>query len=262
VTFTKSFLLCGNSSDDTVFNCDEPFSIVFLRVRNVTIDGIQMIGCGYVVSSVINQTLHTVVPAAYFGAGFRFAVMFYHAKYVRITNLILLNTLGYAIFAIDTIGNVTLVAVSIINTTFDNDPACDNYNFYSDTATFYCSGSGIVLLYYDKIEVGTADDANTVLTINQCKFLNNRNLIPVRQLAILVELISTGFYRLSVPLQGAGGITFFYLQKLYDVKAQISNSLFYNNYGNLAGNSIVASASSIRGTTFFKNVILRMQKVL
>ena len=244
--------IIGNSSDDTVFNCDGPFSIVFLRVCNVTIEGIQMVGCGDVVSNVINQTLYTIVPAAHFGAGFRSAVMFYHAKDVRVTDLILLNTLGYGIVTVDTIGNVTLSTVRIINTTFDNDPACDNYDFSIDTATFYCSGSGILIVYHDNIEVGTVDEANTVLTIDQSVFLNNRNLIPDRQLAILVELIATGFYRLPVPLQGASGISFYYLQKLYDVKTEISNSLFYNNYGSLAGSSIVASASSIRSTTFFE----------
>jgi len=163
-----------------------------------------MIGCGDVVSSVINQTLYTVVPAAHFGTCFRFAVMFYHAKDVRVTDLILLNTLGYGIVTIDAIGNVALSAVHIINTTFDNDPACDNYDFNSDTVTFYCSGSGILIVYHDNIEVDTADEASTFLTIDQCMLLNNRNLIPLRQLAILIELITTGFYRLPVPLQGAG----------------------------------------------------------
>ncbi|XP_065893656.1 uncharacterized protein [Dysidea avara] len=249
-----SIRIIGNSSNDTVFNCtcDRPFGIVFLRVCNVTIEGIQMVGCGDVVSNIINQTLYTIVPAIHFGAGFRSAVMFYYAKDVRVTDLILLNTLGYGIVTVDTIGNVTLSTVRIINTTFDNDPACDNYDFSIDTATFYCSGSGILIVYHDNIEVGTVDEANTVLTIDQSVFLNNRNLIPDKQLAILIELTATGFYQLPVPLQGASGISIYYLQKLYDVKTEISNSLFYNNYGSLAGSSIVTSVSSIRGTTFFE----------
>jgi len=247
-----SIRIVGSSSDDTVFKCDEAFSIVFLRARNVTIKGIQMLGCGDVVNSVINQTLYTVVPATHFGAGFRFTIMFYHAKDVRITDVALISTLSYGIVALDTIGNVTLSGVAIINTTFDNDPVCDYYDFTSDTATFYCSGSGILVVYHDNIEVGTADEANTVLTIDHCTFINNRNLIPVRQVSILVELIATGFYRQPVPLQGTAGISLFYLQKLYDVITTVSNSLFYNNYGSLGGSAIVASASSIRSMTVFK----------
>ena len=170
-----------------------------------------MIKCGDVVNQVINQTVQEIVAAAYFGNGFRFAVMFYHVKSITITNLTMINTLGYGLSAFNAIGDVTLSNVHIKDTTFENDPECWNYNYRKNDADFSCSGSGMLFFYHDNVEIGNVTEANTPLRIEQSVFENNRNFLPVRQFNILADVIKTGYYRVPIPLQGAGCVATYLL---------------------------------------------------
>ena len=241
--------LIGSSSDDTIIECQEPFNIVFKRVRDVIISNITMVNCGNLVNDLINQTIYSITNSgAHLGSGFRFAIMFYQVKDVTITDVTMHHTLGYGIVAFNAIGNITISKFNVKNTTFENDPYCNSYVYNGATADFICSGSGIFMIYYDN-----ENETNTILTIDQSNFVANRNFLPYRQFNILNDAINTGFYRTSIPLQGAAGIAIFYLQNLYDVNATITNSLFHNNNGTLSAGIAIGSLATIRGITVIKN---------
>ena len=248
--------ITGNTLDDTVIECVEPFNIVFLVARNVVISNIHMMKCGDVVNSFINKTVQQVVPAAYFGSGFRFAVKLYQVKNVAITNFKMTNTLGYGIGTFNALGNVLLSNVQIKDTNFENDSKCKNYSYTSDTADFSCSGSGILLFYHDHVDIDSVNEASTNLTIYRSVFEGNINILPERQHHILDDVIKTGYYRVPIPIQGAGSIGIYYLQNFYDVKAEITNTSFLNNHGSLGASAVIISVSSTRGTTMFKDCLL------
>ena len=251
-----SVTITGNTPDDTIIECIRPYNIVFMRSRNIIISNIRMEKCGDVVNDFINQTVQMVVPTVYFGYGFRFAVKFYHVKNVIITNFTMSHTLGYGILAFNALGEVTLSDVKIKDTDFDNDPKCKNYSYTSDKADFSCSGSGILLFYHDYVDIDV-DEADTNLTIDRSVFEGNRNFLPVKDLNILDDIIKTGYYRVRVPLQGAGSIGIYYVQQdFYDVNTEISNTTFHNNHGSLGGSAAIISVSSTRGTTLFKDCSL------
>ena len=159
--------ITGNIFNATTIECSEPFRIIFIRVQNIVISNVQMVKCGDVVNQIINQIVQEIVAAAYFGNGFRFAVMFYHVKNVAITNFTMLNTLSYGLSVFNAIGEVTLSNVHIKNTTFENDPKCLNYSYHNNDADFSCSGSGMLFFHHDDVEIGNISDANTTLRIDQ-----------------------------------------------------------------------------------------------
>ena len=251
-----SIKFTGYSPTDTIIECQDPFNIVFKRVRNVIISNITMVNCGNVVNDLINQTIYNVTDtAANLGSGFRFAIMFYQVKDVTITEFTMQNTLGYGIFGFNVIGNVTIYKVNIKNTTFKNEPKCNGYDYSNTEASSICSGSGIFITYSNKIEIDSIHEAKTVLTIDHSNFTANRNFLPYKQLSILNDAISTGLYRTSIPLHGAASITIFYLQHTYDVNATISNSMFHDNNGTLSANIAIGSLSTIRGKTLVQKCL-------
>ena len=245
-----SIKLIGSSSNNTIIECQEPFNIVFARIRGVIISNITMVNCGDVVDDLINQTIYIVTEkGGHFGSGFRYAIMFYQVKDITITEFTMQNTMGYGIVAFNAIGFVNILKLNIVNTTFKSDPKCKDYDYYSATANSICSGSGLFMVYHDYVELGSVKEANTTLVIDQSKFIANKNILPYKQFNVLFDAVNTGFFQTSIPLQGAASITVFYLQHLYDVNATITNSLFHNNNGTLSACIAIGSLSTIRGKT-------------
>ncbi|XP_065913461.1 uncharacterized protein [Dysidea avara] len=248
--------IIGSTSDDTIIECNEPFNIVFLRSQNIIISNVRLMKCGDVVNDFISQTVQSVVRLAYFGNGFRFAIMFYEVKNVTITNFEMSQSLGYGILAFNALGEVMLSNVQIKDTNFNNDPSCKNYSYPSDEADFSCSGSGILLYYYDHVDIDGVDEADANLTIDQSKFEGNINFLPVKDVNILYNVVKTGYYRVPIPIQGAGSIGIYYLQNFYDVNTEITNTTFRSNHGFIGGSATIISFSSTRSITRFKGCSL------
>jgi len=236
------------TGNNTIIECIEPFSITFMAVQNVTISNIKMINCGDLVNDIINQTIDERLPLAYFGSGFRFALMFYNAINVTISELTMLNTLGYGIVAFNMMGSVSLSKLHIENTTFENDPKCIKYKNNKDN--FHCSGSGLLFAYFNSTIMTTY---NTTLNIDQSSFKNNKNFLPFKEFSIMVDIIETSLYQVPIPIQGAGSIAIFYILSSYDVNTIITDTLFHSNSGTLSPTIAVASVSTTTGKTYIKN---------
>ena len=253
-----SIRIIGNSPDDTTIECKEPFSIVFMGVRSITISNITMVNCGNVANDLINQTAQNITGNnGHLVSGFRFAMLFYQVNNIIINDFTMQNTLGYGIVSFNAKGTTTIISkLNIENTTFENDQRCKNYDYNNDIADFTCSGSGIYVLFYDSSELDPfISEADATLTIDQSSFITNRNFLPYKQFQILFNAINTGVYRTSLPLQGAGGIGIFYLQNTYDVNVTITNSTFHNNNGTLSASIAIGSLSTISGKTLIQNCV-------
>ena len=251
----SSIKLIGSSSNDTIIECKGPFNIIFMGVQSIIISNITMINCGNVVHDLINQTVYiTTGTGAHFGSGFRFAIMFYQVPDITITDFAMHRTLGYGIVTFNAIGKISISKFNVENTTFENDPKCSGYDYRSDTADSICSGSGLFIIYFD-IMLDSVNKDIATLIIDQSRFTGNRNFLPYKQFRILNDAINTGFFRSSIPLQGAAGFTVFYLQNMFDVNATITNSLFHNNNGTLSAGITIGSLATIRGKTLIKNCL-------
>ena len=100
----------GNSTTNTVIYCNG-FNLLFINTQNVLISNIEMVNCGNIVSSMINQSFSNVIPQIYFGTGSRFTIMFISAANVTISNLSMKNNLGYSIITSNALGVVRLSQV-------------------------------------------------------------------------------------------------------------------------------------------------------
>ena len=241
-----SISITGSTVDDTIIECVEPFSIVFMRVHNVTISNIKMINCGDLVDSGINETINKGIQVAYFGDGSRFALLFYNATDVIINEFTMLNTLGYGIVAFNMLGEVSLSKVHIKNTTFENDPECNDYYYNSDAADYSCSGSGLYLFYHDPYDLKVV---KTTLLIDQSVFINNKNFLPSTGFNSLFNYFQVAYREGPIPLNGAASISIVYAQNSFDVNTIVSNSFFHNNNGTLSATITVGSFTTIRGKT-------------
>ena len=255
-----SIKITGKSSDETVIKCQEPFNIMFMEIiREVIISNLTMDNCGNVVDDLTQEMVNnTANGSMYLGSGFRCAIMFYQVRDINISEFTMQNTLGYGIVAFNAIGKFIASKIKIENTTFENDPKCDGFDYNSNKANYICSGSGISIVYYDinELDFNNETKLNAVLTIDQSNFTANRNFLPYEQLMNdYNNIFDTGFYQTSFPLLGAGSIGILYLQSTYDVNATITNSVFYNNNGTLSASIAIGSFSTIRGITHIKNCV-------
>ena len=165
------------------------------------------------------------------------------------------NTLGYAFVAFNSIGKMIISNLNVKNTTFKNDPKCNDYDYDNDAADSICSGSGVFIIYGDNRNPNPVNKINVTLIIDQSSFITNRNFLPYKQFRILNDAINTGFFQTSIPLHGAGGIAIFYLQNSYYVNTTITNSFFHNNNGTLSASIAIASLFTIKGITLIQNCL-------
>ena len=248
-----AIIITGSTINDTIIQCVEPFSIVFMNVHNVTISNIKMINCGDVMNEVANVMINESIPIFYFGNGFKFAMMFYEATNVSIIEFAMLNTLGYGIVAFNMMGEVSLFKLHIENTTFENTKCVNDTNDNS----LNCLRSGVLFAYFNTSSMMY----NTTLNITQSIFKNNRNLLPADTFKIFSDLIQTGSYYVPVPIEGAGCIAVFYLQSSFDVNTVIADSLFQSNTGTLSAAIAIVSVSTNRGRSNIKNCSFLMNNV-
>ena len=234
------------TGSDVVIECNgSGFNIVFMNTTNIKISNITMKGCGGVFSNSVGHTLDQALSYAYFGSGSRFVLMFIKSSDITISDLTMIDSLGYGILSWSSWGKLELSHVQIENTTFENDPKCLSYNYNNDVADFSCSGSGIFLMFLH--------NRNCTVNIDGCMFTNNKNAMPLKQHQIFSTVVSTAYYVERVPLIGAGCITIYNLQNASSVTTNITDTIFYNNNGSYSATVAITTVYSISGNTSFEN---------
>jgi len=244
----------------------ENFNIAILNSSNINIQNLKLMNCGYFVDGHINASYNAYTPSSYFGQNFRFFAMVYNSINATFCNVSMLNTLGYSMVFINVLGTVELVRVTVQNTTFENDPRCDGYNYNDNSGVdFLCSGAGVLFLYPNN-ETLDATGSTVLANINHCLFEGNKNIIPAKEFNSYRDLISSGFFRDSLPIIGAGCVTVYYGQSTYNVTTNILNSLFYNNNGTLTATVGIATFAGIYSKTNFDSCVFedngRVENVL
>jgi len=217
--------------------------MAFLQVQNVIISNIQMVNCGSLFNDVINQTITNASSYTYFGKGSRFALMFLLSTNVTISNLTMIDTLGYSIISFNTFGTLLFSRSHIRDTTFKNDDVCTDYNYEREETNFYCSGSGIAIMF-----VGSSSK-NASVSVKECLFTNNVNNIPYQQYKYSFANMDTVYTGRKVPFVGAGCITIYSTQFNCSVYTLIANSIFYNNNGTFTASLAILTAPTINSTT-------------
>ena len=256
----RSFCLISNKTNVTISGLGanvtiycKNFSVAILYSSNIAIKNLKLINCGHFIDERINATFNAYTPSSYFGRNFRVSLMIYNSVNATYYNISMLNTLGFSMVFLNVLGTVEVVRVTVQNTTFENDPRCDRYDYFENNGVdFLCSGSGVLIVYPDNEMLNGS--GSTVLTkFSHCLFEGNKNIIPANEFNSYIDLISSGFFRKPLPLIGAGCIAVFYAQTEFNVTTSISNCKFYNNNGTLAATVAIAAIAGINSKTFISN---------
>lgn len=229
-----SITIIGSSSNDTIIQCSDGFSIRFYELQNIAVHNLVLIGCGGMVSEPLGQYLF------YFDG----------IRNVNITNLYLSSTAGYGIIVTNQLGpleTVTLLNVHISNSRVDD--SCIAFDYDNNDADFSCSGSGIFIAYVKRREI-----INSSLKINNCSFVNNINQLPKSKYDEFLGVVNTGYKGDNpLPLVGAACISIYYAQDVYNIATEISNMQFFNNSGTFSGSIAIVVFDSAKSTTVIEN---------
>ena len=167
------------------------------------------------------------------------AVLFIsHCTDVNIENVTFSNYRGYAIYAINLLGNTTLQQVTVTNSF-----AFVNRMTSSSGRDLMYSGSGVFFHFSNETSI-PANNSMIIVNITNSVFSKNFNIYPDDLIHSLQET------RLQnqpddFPLHGAGGLTVHFQQQHRRVTAYIENVNFTDNVGSTGGGSQIVSRNTI-----------------
>jgi len=244
---SKVKVTISGTGNGTRITCSN-FMLVVINSSNIVIQNLLFINCGHFVDESIKETYRTSSVYSYFGEQSRVFILLYNSVNISLRNIVMDKTLGYGVLSVNALGFVKLYNIMVVNTTFENDEKCMNYNYNVKGANHLCSGSGIVFIYRNN---GKRFNMDTVVMIDNCVFENNKNAIPFKDFNDYASLINSGFFQKQLPIIGAASITFYYAQNEYNVTSSVFNSMFHNNNGTLTASVIIIAISSSTSRTIF-----------
>lgn len=176
---------------------------------------------------------------------------------VNIENVAFSNYRGYAIYAINLVGQNLLQGVTVT----------ESYAYRNETRSLdgrdlTYSGSGIFLQFSNH-----STPVDTTVDILNSNFTNNFNIYPE---SFIYSLEDTRLQNQpqDFPLHGAGGLTVHFEQQNRLVMVHVEDSLFVNNSGTAGGGGKIVNRDTIynsnitfTGCTFTSNSIFRYSKI-
>ena len=215
----------------------------FVNVTNLRIEYVVVVNCGTELPAVLPAYVNSTF--AYFGPGQKVALLFSHCTELQLENVTLSRGFGLGIVGINLMGDSELNSVTISDTDNSNHSLCTGS--LDSRLDLDCSGSGATFVYYDPPNTD-ALPGNTSLTIKNCAFTNNINIVPVVRFLPLYVSIRSAFRTDPILLTGASGLGVYFAQRAYHVDFKLQNSVIEMNDG-LIGGMLLFFYNTLRDTT-------------
>ena len=215
----------------------------FVNITNLRIEHVVVVNCGTELPAVLPAYVNST--SAYFGPGQKVALLFSHCTGLQLENVTLSRGFGLGIVGINLMGDSELNSVTISDTDNSNHFLC--IGSLDSRFDLDCSGSGAAFVYYDPPNTDSPPD-NTSLTINNCAFTNNINIIPNVRLLPLYVSFRSAFRTEPVLITGASGLGVYFAQRAYHVDFKLQNSVIEGNDGYISG-MLLLFYNTIRDTT-------------
>ena len=214
----------------------------FINVTNLRIEHVLVVNCGAEIPSDLPAYVNSTY--AYFGPRQKIAFLFSHCTDLQLENMTLSRGFGLGVVGINLMGDTELNSLTISDT--DNSDHFLCIGILDVRLDPDCSGSGAAFVYYD---LNTdAPQENTSLTINNCTFTNNINIIPnVRFLPLFVS-VRSAFRTDPILITGASALGIYFAQRAYHVHFKLQNSVIENNDGSISG-MVLLFYNTVRDTT-------------
>ena len=125
-----------------------------------------------------------------------------------------------------------------------------------------CSGSGFVIIFNDTDiteELGKGYNNTVFLTLLNCYFFNNTNMVPTYVFEEILRVLTAGFATKRLQMIGGFSVFLAMAQKGYFVDAKFVNTVIFLNTGNIANfivlhyNMIHMSKTVLDGVVFKNN---------
>ena len=239
--------IIGNSSDpsNVVIECEPSFGLIFMSIERLTFRGLTLRDCGFNGTKNVNTTFSYIE---------RFIVLFYdplsdfstglfmaHITDLTMEDMVVDSNEGFGVVGINIIGKSR---ISNVNFTRNRPKEC--ILELEQISSPGGSGGAMFLLYQDYI-----DDLENLTRINYTYNLLIENVQVRENYNCRIDLFSEQHNLLSRSLEprliqnvsfiGAGGVTISLAQSSYTVYANVTDSLFSNNFGTYHGSALEVS---------------------
>ena len=233
----------------------------FVEMAGLTLRNIRFENCGGIMLDASPFAEENTAPQRAINSNQHAVLFLSRCKAVSVENVVFINYRGYAIYAVNLIGQNFLQGVTVT----------ESYAYRNTTKSLegndlMFSGSGILLHFSDESTLPRPEVNNIVYILNS-NFISNFNIYPESFIHSLEETRLQNQPR-DFPLHGAGGLTVHFEQQNRVVMVHTENSLFANNSGSAGGGGKIVTRdtlhkSSITFTrcTFINNSIYRYSAI-
>ena len=231
--------------------------IAFFNISSLQLSYLEIINCGSEVPTGLPG--HVNSTFAYLGPLQKAVMIITHSTNVTVESVSFYKCLGFAMFFINPLGQTEISNVSVTGTSSQGLSECTQPLERRDTL---CSGSGFVYIFDDtdiSEELGKGGNNTVFLTITNCSFFNNTNMVPTYFVQQIMKILSTGLETKPFPMTGGFSIAFTMAQKSYFVDAKFINTTIFSNTGNIANffvlyyNTLLMSKTVLDGVVFKNN---------
>ncbi len=216
----------------------EGHGFIFLNVSSLTIANIRIKGCGRAVPpnlpSYVNNTFF------YIGQGQKAALLVSRVTDFQLQSVTFTGSYGYSVLAVDLRGSTRFTDVTITETDNYRHPSC-----YGNETNVSCSGAGAAFLYSDS-ELDELDSFNSSsLTLTNCTFTHNNNIISNVLFVPLFINVRSSFESQDILVTGGTAMAVYFGQNSYKVPVTIESCNISHNFG-YSSAVVLVTHSSLR----------------
>ena len=219
---------CSVTSPD-VFSIQTARGFAFIGGRNVAIHRINLMQCGGPLSSSFFHN-DSSLPA-YFGLYQSVALFFTHTVNLSLINVTITEYYGFAIAAVNALGDTLFEGIEIHNALSHNLSVCTHETHIR--GNYSCYGSGLLIYNHNgcliKSKICPLNQNNIV--IKRCHFYNNINLLY----DYICILNVFQFQPSRIPIVSGPALTVYATQHSFNSSILLINSTIFDNIGLISG---------------------------
>ena len=252
-TISRQFCLWQNRENVTVQSSQEGTKAVvhcdgteysqsgfgFVEMVSITLRNIRFENCGGIMQDASSFTEANTAPRRAINSNQHAVLFLSRCKDISIENVAFSNYRGYAIYAVNLIGQNLFQGVTVTESY-----AYQNATRSFDDSDLTYSGSGIFFHFGNDSRLF---NTNTYVAIMNATLSNNFNIYPEYFIRELQETIFQNENE-DIPPHGAGGLTVYFEQQNRQVMVHVENTLFANNSGSAGAGAKIVTRDTIHNS--------------
>ena len=234
--------------------------IAFFNISSLHLSHLEIINCGREVPTGLPGHVNNTV--SYLGPLQKVVMIITHSTNVTVESVSFDRCFGFAMLFINPLGQTLISNASVTGTSSQGLSECTQPLERKD---MLCSGSGFVFIFNDtditERITGRGRDYTVFLTLINCYFFNNTNMVPTHFLGEIFGVLAAGSTAKRLPMNGGFSIFLAMAQKGYFVYAKFINSTIFSNTGNI-GNVVLYYNMIHMSKTVLDGVVLKNNKAV